>query len=93
MFDGTVGTWQTSLVDIHLKEPDYMPYHAKPYPVPHSQEWKLKEEVNRLCEQGILQKINKPVGVQNPCALIVTYLHKPYLLPFKLAQINIQECT
>src|SRR6476620_2313208 len=35
-----------------------MPYHAKPYPVPFSQGQKLKEEVNRLCKQGILRKIN-----------------------------------
>ena len=59
LFDGTVGTWNTEPVDLILKDPNCKPYHAKPYPVPYSQEQKLKEEVNRLCEQGILQKINK----------------------------------
>ena len=58
LFDGTVGTWHTEPVDIELK-PDVKPYHAKPYPVPHSQTVKLKEEVARLCELGILRKINR----------------------------------
>src|SRR6476620_4028124 len=59
LFDGTVGTWNTEPVDLVLKDPTAAPYHAKPYPVPHSQGQKLKEEVNRLCEQVILRKINK----------------------------------
>src|SRR6476660_2754624 len=58
LFDGTVGTWNTDPVDLVLKDPSCTPYYAKPYPVPYSQEQKLKEEVNRLCEQGILRKIN-----------------------------------
>src|SRR5688500_13588077 len=59
LFDGMVGTWNTEPVDLHLKDPNGQPYHAKPYPVPRSQEVKLKEEVNRLCELGILRKINR----------------------------------
>ena len=59
LFDGTVGTWNTEPVDLILKDPNCPPYHAKLYPVPHSQEQKLKDEVNRLCEQGILRKINR----------------------------------
>ena len=59
LFDGTVGTWNTDPVDLVLKEPNCTPYHAKPYPVPHSQEQKLREEVDRLCKQGILRKINR----------------------------------
>ena len=58
LFNGTVGTWHTEPVDIELK-PDVKPYHAKLYPVPHSQTVKLKEEVARLCELGILRKINR----------------------------------
>ena len=61
LFDGTVGTWHTEPVDIELK-PDDKPYHAKPYLVPHSQTIKLKEEVARLCELGILRKINRSKG-------------------------------
>src|SRR5687768_8411617 len=59
LFDGTVGTWNTEPVDLVLKDPKGAPYHAKPYPVPPFQEQKFKEEVDRLCKQGILRKINR----------------------------------
>jgi hypothetical protein len=58
LFDGTVETWNTEPVELILKDPTCTPYHAKPYPVPYSQEQKLKEEVNRLCEQDIMRKIS-----------------------------------
>ena len=57
-FNGTLGTWQTDPVDLELKDPDVKPHHSKPYPVTHSQEKKLKEELERLCQYGILRKIN-----------------------------------
>src|SRR5687768_7064951 len=59
LFDGTVGTWKTAPVDLYLKEANCIPYHAKAYPVPQSQEQQLREEVNRLCQHGILRKINR----------------------------------
>ena len=46
-------------MDTVLNDPYCTPYHAKAYPVPHSQEQKLREEVDRLCIQGILKKINR----------------------------------
>ena len=58
LFDGTLGTWNTDPVDLELKEPDTKPYHARPYPVPHSQEKKLRAEIERLCTYGVLRKIN-----------------------------------
>jgi transposase InsO family protein len=58
LFDGTLGTWNTEPVDLELKDPTTKPYHSKPYPVPHSQEQKLKAEIKRLCEYGVLRKIN-----------------------------------
>ena len=58
LFDGTLGTWQTDPIDLELKDPNVKPYHAKPYPVPYSQEAKLKAEVKRLCDYGVLRKIN-----------------------------------
>ena len=58
LFDGTLGAWNTDPIDLELKEPDCKPYHAKPYPVPHSQEQKLHAEVNWLCQYGVLRKIN-----------------------------------
>ena len=59
LFDGTVGTWNTDPVDLVLKDPSAALYHAKLYPVPHFQEQKLREEVDRLCKQEILRKINR----------------------------------
>ena len=45
-------------IQLELKDPNCKPYHAKPYPVPHSQEKRLKDEIKRLCEYGVLRKIN-----------------------------------
>ena len=59
LFDGTLGHWNTEPVDLELKQQDTKPYHSKPYPVPHSQEKKLKDEVQRLVEYGVLQKVNR----------------------------------
>ena len=58
LFDGSLGSWKTDPIDLELKEPDTKPYHAKPYPVPYSQERKLKEEIQRLIDYGVLRKIN-----------------------------------
>jgi hypothetical protein len=58
LFDGTLGTWKTDPIQLELKDPNVKPYHARPYPVPHSQEKKLKAEIQRLCEYGVLRKIN-----------------------------------
>ena len=58
LFDGSLGTWKTEPIQLELKDPNCKPYHARPYPVPHSQEKRLKEEIKRLCEYGVLRKIN-----------------------------------
>ena len=57
-FDGTLGAWNTEPVDLQLKDPNAPPYHARPYPVPHSEEAKLKDECRRMCEAGVLRRIN-----------------------------------
>jgi hypothetical protein len=54
LFDGTLGHWKTDPVDLFLKDPDCTPYHAKPYPVPYSQERKLKDEIERICTAGVM---------------------------------------
>jgi len=59
LFDGSLGSWNVEPVELELKEPEAKPYHARAYPVPHSQEKQLKEEINRLCEYGVLRKINR----------------------------------
>ena len=42
---------------IGLKE-DVKPYHAKPFPIPTTQEPTLKQEINRLIKIGVSKKIN-----------------------------------
>jgi Reverse transcriptase (RNA-dependent DNA polymerase) len=59
LFDGTLGSWKTDPVDLELRDEDGKPYHAKPYPVPYSQEQKLRDEVRRLVEYGVLRKVNR----------------------------------
>lgn len=59
LFDGTLGNWNTDPVDLELKDPECKPYHAKPYPVPHSQEQKLRDEVQRLIDFGVMRKVNR----------------------------------
>ena len=58
LFDGTLGTWDTDPIELQLC-PEVKPYHAKAYPVPHSQEKKLKEEIDRMCAYGVLRKVNR----------------------------------
>ena len=58
LFDGSLGTWKTTPIDLELRE-DAKPYHAKAYPVPYSQEKKLKEEIARMCELGVLRRTNR----------------------------------
>ena len=50
--------WDTDPIDLELKDPDAKPYHARPYPVPQSQERKLKDEIERLVGFGVLRKVN-----------------------------------
>ena len=59
LFDGTLGSWKTSPVELELKDPNCKPHHAKPCPVPQSQERKLKEETERLVNFGVLKKVNE----------------------------------
>jgi hypothetical protein len=59
LFDGSLGTWKTDPIQLELKDPNVKPCHAKPYPVPHSHEKQLKDEIRRLFEYGVLRKINQ----------------------------------
>jgi hypothetical protein len=58
LFDGSLGTWKTEPIQLELKDPNVKPYHAKPYSAPHSPEQRLKDEIRRLCEYGVLSKIS-----------------------------------
>jgi hypothetical protein len=58
LFDGTLGTWKGGQYDIDLKA-DAKPYHARSFPIPKIHEKTLKEEVMRLCNIGVLKKVNR----------------------------------
>jgi hypothetical protein len=58
LFDGSLGTWKTDPINLELEDPNVKPFHAKPYPVPYSQEKRFKDEINRLCSYGVLREIN-----------------------------------
>ena len=58
LFDGTLGTWQGTEVDLQLKE-GAVPYHAKAFPVPKVHMDSLKMEVERLCKLGVLKRVNR----------------------------------
>ena len=59
LFDGTLGSWEIEPVELELMDSETTPYHAKPYPVLYSQEKKLRDEVKRLEQYGVLRKINR----------------------------------
>ena len=59
LFDGTLGSWKTSPVELELKDPNCKPHHARPCPVPQSQENERKEEMEWLVNFGVLKKVNE----------------------------------
>ena len=58
LFDGSLGHWRGATYNVELK-PNVSPYHARPYPIPHKYEHTLKLEVERLCKEGVLKKVNR----------------------------------
>jgi hypothetical protein len=58
LFDGSLGKWNGTEVNIELKE-GATPYHAKAYPIPKCHLETLKMEVQMLVELGVLKKVNR----------------------------------
>ena len=58
LFDGTLGVWKGSPVELQLNE-GATPYHARAVPVPRVHLNTLKMEVERLCQLGVLKKVNR----------------------------------
>jgi hypothetical protein len=52
-----IGHWKNEHYDITL-QPNVKPYHARQYPIPKIHEATLKIELERLCQIGVLRKIN-----------------------------------
>ena len=58
LFDGSLGHWNGTEYDIELKE-GAKPYHARSYPIPKVHTDTLKAEVQRLCDIGVLKRVNR----------------------------------
>jgi hypothetical protein len=58
LFDGTLGTWYTDPINLELNDEDTKPFQARPYPVPQSQEKKLRDKIDQLVGCVVLRKIN-----------------------------------
>ena len=58
LFDGTLGKWKGTEVDLELKEGS-TPYHSRAFPVPRVHRDTLFNEVQRLVQIGVLQKVNR----------------------------------
>jgi hypothetical protein len=58
LFDGTLGIWKGENYDIELRK-DAKPYHSRAYPIPRIHEQTLRHEVDRLCQIGVLKKVNR----------------------------------
>ena len=58
LFDGTLGKWKGTEVDLELKEGS-TPYHSRAFPVPRVHRDTLFNEVQRLVQIGVLKKVNR----------------------------------
>ena len=58
LFDGTLGKWTGTEADIELQD-NVRPYHAKPFPVPRIHLETFKKEIERLCDIGVLKRVNR----------------------------------
>ena len=58
LFDGTLGKWTHADYHLELKE-GAQPYHARAFPVPRVHYETLRKEVDRLCDAGVLKRVNR----------------------------------
>ena len=58
IFDRMLGLWKGSLYKIELQD-NAKPHHARPQGIPHAYNKMFKQEVEWLCEVGVLRKINR----------------------------------
>ena len=58
LYNGTLSTWKTTLVDLELKD-NVKPVCLRTYPVPKLHEKMFKKEVKRLLSLGVLKEANE----------------------------------
>ena len=59
LFDGTLGTWNTTRVDLEFKD-NAKPLCSQPYTVPKLHKTTFKKEFERLVSLGVLKEANDP---------------------------------
>ena len=67
-FDGTLGTHTGPKVNVELNK-DATPYHARAFPLPRCHTETLKVEVQRLCELGVLKRVNRSEWAAPTCVI------------------------
>jgi hypothetical protein len=82
LFNRTLGTWKTEPNDLEFKDSNVKLYYAKPYPVPFSQEKKLRAELEWMCQYGIVRKTNN-----SEWACLMLMIAKPNGLLCSLADL------
>ena len=63
MFDGTLGRWNTTLVNIELRSNSKL-VNAKWYPVPRINKLMFKKELMRLVKIGVLERVKNLNGAR-----------------------------
>ena len=58
LFDGTLGTWNTTSVDLELRD-DTMTVCSRPYPVPRVHKAMFRREIEILVKLGVLEEANE----------------------------------
>ena len=58
LFDGTLGRWKGTQVELELKE-GAAPFHSRAYPVPRIHKDTVYNEVQRLVKIGVLKRVNR----------------------------------
>ena len=54
IFNGTLGHWRTKPVSLQLKD-EVTSYHGRAFPIPKVHKDVLMEEIQRLCDLGVLE--------------------------------------
>ena len=68
LFDGTLGKWKLKPVSLNIK-PNAKLVQSRPFSVPHFHQEKLKKEIKRLCDIGVLRK-NPTAQFSSPSFII-----------------------
>ena len=58
LFDGTLGKWKGTQVELELKE-GVTPFHPRAYPIPRVHKDTVYNEVQRLVKIGVLKRVNR----------------------------------